>query len=566
MFARRNTELSTTSTYNYLNINTSEILQAINNNDVQKVKSYLCDPNLKIWQVKDENNCTALHRSCFKNNYELSLLILNEAKKGIGINSNYKIENYINEKTNEGLTALHYAVSHGNIKMVELLKQYGAKIELVTKIGKNVFHIAAESNQPSMIIYFIVNEPLDIFSGDESGSTPLHWACYSGAVESVKYLISLKADVNALDKEKYTPLHLAVINNKEEIVKLLLQVGANKRIHNENNELPIDIARSKNYINIVNLLLDKEYNPLCTLEFPIIYIQPKDIYKKLILLMIIIPEILIFFIILPFLEEMYHTYANFGTFFLCLLTYIILICKNPGYQKNINLIKECEGEDNYKPLKRLVERQNNLKNYCPICYVENINNNIKHCFICNKCVLELSHHCFWFNKCIGKKNKSAYICFIFFSFLYAFYTIFLCSNVLCDKVYIPYEKIFPPSFLIFNIDRGLRVVCAGVIIIFAIVITFPLFILFMIEIFKSCGLLGKKVKKNKMDLIDNNIIDENNELEKENYKPLIFDNKNKDDEENENEIINKKKNEQKMDIPSENFPLVDNRPTTNSIQ
>ena len=77
MFARRNTEISTISGNNYLNINTLEILYAINNNDIQKVKSYLCDPNLKLWQIKDDNNCTALHLSCFKNNYELSLLIIN---------------------------------------------------------------------------------------------------------------------------------------------------------------------------------------------------------------------------------------------------------------------------------------------------------------------------------------------------------------------------------------------------------------------------------------------------------------------------------------------------------
>ena len=53
-----------------------------------------------------------------------------------------------------------------------------------------------------MLVYLELNEPLDIFSVDEKGSTSLHWACYSGSEESVKYLISLKSDINALDKEK----------------------------------------------------------------------------------------------------------------------------------------------------------------------------------------------------------------------------------------------------------------------------------------------------------------------------------------------------------------------------
>ena len=85
----------------------------------------------------------------------------------------------------------------------------------------------------------------------------------------------------------------------------------------------------------------------------------------------------------------------------------------------------------------------------------------------------------------------------------------------------------------------------------------------MIEIFKSCGLLGKKGSKNKIDLNDNNNINENNnELEKEEYKPLIVGSINNNYE--ENEIINKNKDEQ--NIPSEDFPILDNRPTINSNQ
>jgi palmitoyltransferase len=575
MFTRRYTEISTTSANNFLNLNTIEILDLINNDEIQKIKSYLSDPNNRIWEIKDENGCTALHRSCFKNNYELTSLIINEAKKGLGLGSDYKIENFINEKTNEGFTALHYAASNGNIKIVELLKKYGARIESVTKIGKNILHISAESNQPSMLIYTIVNEPLDIFSVDENGSTPLHWACYSGAEESVKYLLSLKANINALDREKYTPLHLAVTNNKEKIVRLLLQNGADKNIVNEKNELPIDIARKRNYTSIINLLLDKEYNPLFTLDYPTTYIQPKDIYKKIVLLMIIIPEIVIIFLVLPLLENVIHSFANLGTFLLCLLTYIIIIFKNPGYQKNIKLIKDCQGEDNYKPLKKLIERKVDLKNYCPICYVENNDNNIAHCFICNKCVLELSHHCFWFNKCIGKKNKAAYISFIFFSFIYTFHSIFICLNLLIDKVYFPYSKIFPPDFLNFPIDRGFRVVGAAIVIVFSFFVSFPLFILFMIEMFKSCGLLGKKRKK-EIDLINENDDDnEKNEFEKENIKKPLINNKNNknnnviDEEENEKIIDNSENeniNNNKVDIPNENFPIVDGRPSNTSSQ
>ena len=278
----------------------------------------------KIWQIKDENGLTPLHYSVFRNNYDLTTIIINEVKKGLGMSSN-KISNFINEKTNEGFTALHYAVNNGNLLIVQLLKQYGAKFEAVTNLGKNAVHIAAEANQVTMLMYLILNEALDIFCLDENGSTPLHWACYSGAFEAVDYLLSLKADINAQDKERITPLFLAVDNKRENIVRILLMNGADKNLPNKKNELPINIARKKNYVRIKNLLKDKEYNPLCTLESPPKYIEPSNIYRKLILFLIIIVELIIFILILPFLEDIYHLFVNLGSFALCLLSFIIFI-------------------------------------------------------------------------------------------------------------------------------------------------------------------------------------------------------------------------------------------------
>lgn len=548
MFSRRFTDSSNISNNNLanLNINKTEFFDAINNEEEEKIRDLLNDHNLNIWQIRDGNGYTILHRSTFKNNYKLTLEIIEEVKKRLGLGSTNKMENFMNEKTNEGLTALHYASSNGNIKMMQLLKQYGAKIEAITNTGKNVLHIAAENNQPSMIIYCVMNEPLDIFSVDENGSTPLHLACYSGSFECVNYLLSLNSDINAIDKEKYTPLHLAVIKEREKIVKLLLKKGADKNMKSNKNELPIDIAKNKNYLNIVKILSDKEINPLFTLEFPNGYIEPTDIYKKVIFFMLVIPEIIIFFLIIPFVEDMNHIYVSLGFLFICLLTYIIIIYKNPGYQKNDNFIKESQGEKKYQALSKLIEDGVDLKKYCPICYVDNTDNdNIKHCYICNKCVLELSHHCFWLNKCIGKKNKCSYLTFIFFTFFYAIYAIFISSYLLSDSVYISYEKKFPFSWLNYiDIDRGFRVLGANIVAIFGFIVSFPLFILFMLEIFKSCGLLMRK-----RDL-DNNM-DENERSENE---PLIDNSINDINNDKETIEINNT-----LKIPNETFPIIDGR-------
>ena len=489
--------------------------------------------------------------------------------------SSNKISNFINERTNEGFTALHYAVNNGNLEIVQLLKQYGAKFEAVTNLGKNAVHIAAEANQVTMLIYLILNEALDIFCLDENGSTPLHWACYSGAFEAVDYLLSLKADINAQDKERITPLFLAVDNNKENIVRILLMNGADKNLKNKKNELPINIARKKNYIRIKNLLKDKGYNPLCTIESPPKYIEPSNIYKKLILLIIIIVELIIFILILPFLEDIYHLFINLGSFALCLLSFIVFIYIDPGYQKNTKLIKDCGGESNNKPLKALLDLGMKLENYCPKCYIEK-KKNITHCFICDKCVLEMSHHCFWFNKCIARDNKIFYLLFIYFSFIYALESIFICSNLIFDTVTIPYKKSFFPSWIYFDIDRGFRVLGAAIVLVLSFLVSFPLFFLFMIEMFKICGLLGKKFyEKNKMKNLEKinidenekiNLIEEENKIEMNNKKidEIIIEDKNLEENnssENDYNINTKEENENSFKLPEENFPLGDLRPS-----
>ena len=550
MFSRITTSHHTLSQNKDLSLNSYEFFEAIKTGDVDKCRPFFYDPNIKAWELKDENNYTALHFSAFKNNYDLTLLILEEIKKGIGINSSKKIGEFINAKNKEGITALHYSVINGNIEIFKLLKKFGANLEAVTNTGKNIMHIAAESNQPSMMIYLYLNEAQDISSVDENGSTPLHWACYYKAEECVNYLLHLKADINAQDKEKFTPLNIAVANNKVNMVKLLLRKGADKKIPNKYNQLPIDIAKKKHFVEIMKILT-AEYNPLCSTEVPNIYVKPTDAYKRVILLLLIICEVIIIILVLPFLESLAFYILNFVFFGLGLLSYFILLWSEPGYQKNKALVKECGGEANYKCLKKLVEDGDDLKKYCPMCYVLRANN-IKHCYICNKCVLNISHHCFWFNKCIGKKNKVLYIIFLACNFLHCIYSIFTCSNLIFDTVNIPYEHFFP-TWIYIGIDRGFRVLGANIVTIIAMIISYPLFFLFMIEMFKLCGLLGKKnkdlenlVREEKIDKILN---EESTNIEMQNQRnESLWSDKDAEEGNEENNQIK---------LPNENMPLYD---------
>ena len=531
--------------------NSRDFFEAIKEGDLEKCQNILSKGAVKCWELIDEKNNTALHYSVFKNNYDLSLLVLEEVKKGYGINSSKKLSQYINSKNKEGITALHYSVMKGNIKIFNLLKKYGANLDEITNTGKNIVHLAAESNQPTMMIYLYLNEAQDISSVDENGSSPLHWACYHQAEECVNYLLNANVDINAQDKDRLTPLSIAVLNNKVNLVKLLLRKGADKNIKGKNNQLPIDIANKKHYVQIKEILSSEE-NYLCSLEIPNKYIEPSGSYKRIILILLIISEIIIILLVLPFLENLVFYIVNFALFLLTLISYIVLSFSEPGYQKNKNLVLECNGEEDYKCWKKLVESGEDLRKYCPVCYVLR-SNDIKHCFICNKCVRDLCHHCFWFNKCIGKKNIVYYIIFVFITFIFCIYTIFICSNLIFDTVNMPYQSFFPAWFYL-GIDRGFRVLGASVVSIIAMICSYPLFFLFMIEMFKLCGLLGKRNKDMEKDNgekieeanIDDINISSSNSIELQNKENNLIVNDNDNDENGEN---------------NNNFPIMDGKPS-----
>lgn len=568
MFSRNSSKLN----INIINTNSQsieEIFNLIKNNKTDKIIDYINNPDYKIWELKDKNGYTILHKSCFLNNNELSITIIQEVKKRLGKAS--LISKFIDQKNNEGLTALLYVAYKGNIELAKYLIKNGASVNSISNLGKNVIHFSAEGDQPSMMIYFLYKEGLDLYSFDENGSTALHWACYSGAETSVKFLIGLGINVNSQDKENLTPLHLATLYNREKIVIILLKNGADKNLPNSRGHLPIDIARKKGFANLINILQDQDYNPLCTLEPPLYYIRPRNAYKSLIFIMIILPEIIIIIMILPFLENNIDIIVNNILFLLDILFYIILLLKDPGYKKNNALILENESNllnGNENPLLKLIEKNIDIKHHCPKCFIpESLN--IKHCTICDKCVLGLSHHCFWINKCIGKNNNIVYILFILLSLIFSLHSLFICIISLIDYVNMPYERLI--YFLISEYcrRRELRVLSSVLVGIYSLIISLPMTFLFLIQVIKFCKKNAFSNGKNNIEQ-QSDISEEGLELEikNKNNKNLINNNDNntksdilginRESDYEEKEIIHSVNSDTNIPIPQTPFTIDNN--------
>lgn len=144
----------------------------------------------------------------------------------------------LNEALNEGAdvnetdyiqgTALHAAVSLGNVAMVETLLDAGANIDMPSEInGGRAAHLAA-SNGDSQMLELLAERGADIDAVDSLGQTPLHLAATYGHASSVEVLLSHGAELEARE-EQYgrTPLLIAAFGGDIATVSALLEAGAN---------------------------------------------------------------------------------------------------------------------------------------------------------------------------------------------------------------------------------------------------------------------------------------------------------------------------------------------------
>ena len=80
------------------NIKPTEFFKYIEQKDEDKIREYFENPDYKIWQLKDENGYTILHKSVFNNDYNMTNFIIKEAKRRLGMGKGDSLSKFINDK------------------------------------------------------------------------------------------------------------------------------------------------------------------------------------------------------------------------------------------------------------------------------------------------------------------------------------------------------------------------------------------------------------------------------------------------------------------------------------
>uniref|UniRef100_W5MM82 Fibronectin type III and ankyrin repeat domains 1 n=1 Tax=Lepisosteus oculatus TaxID=7918 RepID=W5MM82_LEPOC len=151
----------------------------------------------------------------------------------------------VNLQNASGKNSLMLACFAGHLDVIKYLRKCGATWETHDLGGCTAMHWAADGGQMPVISYMI-NDGCKVDVKD-SGSlwTPLmRVSAVTGDADVASLLISAGADVNVKDKDGKTPLMVAALNNHEDLVQLLLEKGADCQIKNEFGAGVIEMAKA----------------------------------------------------------------------------------------------------------------------------------------------------------------------------------------------------------------------------------------------------------------------------------------------------------------------------------
>jgi ankyrin repeat protein len=216
--------------------------------------------NDKTINSKGEGGITLLHLAAREGKADSAQTIINAEAR-------------INEKDNDGKTALDYALARTDSpeyaytaeKLIlaggqstnpfyayfaPAVRSSNYNIRLAD--GFTALHYASQEGYNGYI-KFIVDKKADINIKNNSGATPLHEASRSARLDAMEILIAAGAELDAQDAKGNSCFHLASpVEQHERAIKILLAHGANPNLRDEHGETPlhvvITLGRSKEII------------------------------------------------------------------------------------------------------------------------------------------------------------------------------------------------------------------------------------------------------------------------------------------------------------------------------
>ena len=141
---------------------------------------------------------------------------------------------------------IHEAVKAGDIEKVKaMVDNDPALLYSKDELGKTPLHWAAGRDQLEIMRLLLDTYHVDVNVRNNNNGTPLHVSASQAHPDAAKILIQHNATIDARTKDNATPLHFAALKTKAghlEVAKILIQNGADVNARMNNGATPLAMA------------------------------------------------------------------------------------------------------------------------------------------------------------------------------------------------------------------------------------------------------------------------------------------------------------------------------------
>lgn len=217
--------------------------------------SYMDNPRI----IKDSYNNSILHYTCINKNFVLFKVLVDYILDG-----NMLME-LIDSKNQNDESIFSIACKNGCLEIVEYL----LKLRKLKKVFNydplncrddeysTPLHSAAKTNH-LRILELLIENGANVNLQDQFNKIPLHYSCEIGSFEICKILVENRSKINTCDIHNKTPLDYATFIGHNELVSFLLKNGALVHDIDENHYNAFDIAIDEGHKGIVEMFIRDE--------------------------------------------------------------------------------------------------------------------------------------------------------------------------------------------------------------------------------------------------------------------------------------------------------------------